>query len=83
MVATRRDRAPTTKVQMSADSAKRGPYRPRHEGITVRHSRRCNSREGKRCNCDPGYQAQAYSRRDRKTLRKTFPTLAAAKAWRV
>ncbi len=49
----------------------------------TRHSRRCASREGKRCNCDPGYQAQAYSRRDQKTLRKTFPTLAAAKAWRV
>ncbi len=56
--------------------------KPRHEGITIRHSSRCVSREGKRCNCYPGYQAQAYSRRDGKTLRKTFPTLAAAKAWR-
>lgn len=58
------------------------PKPRRHEGITVRHSRRCASGEGKRCNCEPGYQAQAYSRRDGKTLRKTFPTLAAAKAWR-
>ena len=56
--------------------------KPRHEGINIRHSRSCASREGGRCNCDPGYQAQAYSRRDGKTLRKTFPTLAAAKAWR-
>jgi len=56
--------------------------KPRHEGINVRHSRRCASSEGGRCNCDPGYQAQAYSRRDGKTLRQTFPTLAAAKAWR-
>ncbi len=35
------------------------------------------------CNCFPSYQAQAYSRRDKTTLRKSFPTLAAAKAWRV
>ncbi|HVC08018.1 MAG TPA: tyrosine-type recombinase/integrase [Solirubrobacterales bacterium] len=56
--------------------------KPRHEGITVRHLNRCASNEGRRCNCDPGYQAQAYSRRDGKTLRRTFPTLAAAKAWR-
>jgi integrase len=54
----------------------------RHEGITVRHSRRCAEASGRCCNCRPGYQAQAYSRRDRKTLRRTFPTLAAAKAWR-
>ena len=67
---------------MSTATAKK-PQRNRPEGITIRHSRRCASREGRRCNCDPAYQAQAYSRRDGKTLRKTFPTLAAAKAWRV
>ncbi len=56
--------------------------RKRPEGITIRHQSRCRARSGGGCNCRPTYQAQAYSRRDRKTLRKTFPTLAAAKAWR-
>src|SRR5439155_6126138 len=32
--------------------------------------------------CVPTYQAQVWSRRDRKTIRKTFRTLTAAKAWR-
>jgi integrase len=58
--------------------------RPRRtEGITVRHQRRCGAHRGAECNCRPAYQAQAYSRRDKKTLRRSFPTLAAAKAWRV
>ena len=80
IVATR-----STAGEMSSptDSQERRPSRrPRHEGITVRHSRRCASSQGRRCNCSPGYQAQAYSPRDKKTLRKTFPTLAAARAWR-
>ncbi len=51
-------------------------------GITVRHSRSCGSHAGKRCSCTPGYQAQAWSRRDKKVIRKTFRTLSAAKAWR-
>ena len=58
------------------------PQRKRPEGITVRHQSRCAARSGRECNCRATYQAQAYSRRDGKTLRKTFPTLAAAKAWR-
>ena len=48
----------------------------------MRHQSRCAARDGQECNCRATYQAQAYSRRDGKTLRKTFPTLAAAKAWR-
>jgi integrase len=40
------------------------------------------SREGGPCRCSPSYQAQAWSSRDRKRLTRTFPTLAAAKAWR-
>lgn len=54
----------------------------RYEGITVRHRGRCSSRSGRGCNCEPSYQAQAYSPRDKKTLRRSFPTLAAARAWR-
>ncbi len=72
--------ATATSPDQSAEP--RSLRKPRYEGINVRHSRSCTSREGARCNCDPGYQAQAYSRRDGKRLRKTFPTLAAAKAWR-
>lgn len=51
-------------------------------GITRRHSRACRSRSGDSCSCKPTYQAQAWSALDRKPLRKTFPTLAAARAWR-
>ncbi len=56
--------------------------RRRPEGIVARHARRCASRLGERCDCRPGYQAQVYSPRDRRTIRKTLPTLADARAWR-
>jgi integrase len=52
------------------------------EGITVRHGRSCPAREGKRCRCDPNYQAQVWSARDDKRLSRSFPTLAAARTWR-
>ena len=83
MVATRRGREAA--MGTAPDQDKRPACRPRrsrYEGITIRHSVRCASRQERNCNCNPGYQAQAYSRGDGKTLRKTFPTLAAAKAWR-
>jgi integrase len=51
-------------------------------GIEVRHTKACASRAGRRCNCRPTYQASAYSARDEKRIRKTFPSLAAARAWR-
>src|SRR5947209_91899 len=56
--------------------------RPAHAGIAVRHRKRCAAREGGRCSCQPSYQAQVWSPRDGTPIRKTFPTLAAAKAWR-
>lgn len=52
------------------------------EGIALRHSRRCGSRQSFACSCRPTFQAQAWSAADRKPIRKTFPTLAAARAWR-
>jgi integrase len=52
------------------------------EGITVRHGRSCPARDGGRCRCAPSYQAQVWSARDKKRLSRSFPTLAAAKAWR-
>jgi integrase len=51
-------------------------------GIEVRHQQDCRSREGQRCNCTPSYRASVWSAREGKRIRKTFETLAAAKAWR-
>lgn len=54
----------------------------RNEGITVRHTRGCPATDGARCSCNPRYQAQVWSPRERKRISRTFPTLAAAKNWR-
>jgi integrase len=51
-------------------------------GIEVRHARKCPARDGQRCRCKPTYQAAVWSRRDRKTIKKTFPTLDEARGWR-
>jgi integrase len=52
-------------------------------GITKRHSRECaTSKGGDTCNCRPSWQAAVYSQREKRKIRKTFPTQAAAKAWR-
>lgn len=56
--------------------------RARPEGIAIRHRRACASRNGAECDCRPAYQAQAFSQRDGKTIRKTFRTLSDARAWR-
>jgi integrase len=55
---------------------------PRQAGIRARHSRRCASAEGRRCNCHPSYEASVFSVRDGKKIRKTHPTEAAARTWR-
>jgi integrase len=52
------------------------------EGVQVRHARRCGTREGTACSCSPSYQAQVWSPRDKKPIRRTFPTISAAVAWR-
>jgi integrase len=59
----------------------RSPKR-RPTGISERHSRSCRSQSGGACNCRPSYRAWVYDRRSGTKIRKTFPTLAAAKAWR-
>jgi integrase len=51
-------------------------------GIEVRHKKVCASRNGGRCNCQPTYQASVWSARESKRIRKTFATLAEARAWR-
>jgi integrase len=52
-------------------------------GIRARHSRSCRTRDGGTCNCTPTFEAWVYSKRDEKKVRKSFPTLAAAKGWRI
>jgi integrase len=52
------------------------------EGIEVRHATDCRSRSGGRCSRRPSYRASVWSTRDRKRIRRSFPTEAAAKAWR-
>jgi integrase len=52
------------------------------EGIEVRHSRSCASRDGKRCNCEPGYRVAAYDAISQRKVSKTFRTLGAARRWR-
>ena len=56
--------------------------RDRPEGIVPRHQQRCASRAGTPCDCKPAYQAQVWSPRDGKPIRKTFRTIADARAWR-
>ncbi len=51
-------------------------------GIRTRHGASCASRNGKRCNCSPSYEAWVYSKRDDEKIRKTFKNLAEAKGWR-
>jgi integrase len=52
------------------------------EGIRVRHRRACASPNTGRCNCNPSYEAWVYSARDQAKIRKTFRSLAEARAWR-
>jgi integrase len=53
-------------------------------GITVRHARGCKQPADHKPNarCNPSFQAHVWDRRTGKRLRKTFPTLAAARTWR-
>lgn len=56
--------------------------RTKQTGVEVRHAKACPASGGGRCACTPTYRAQVYSARERRTLRKSFPSLAEAKAWR-
>ena len=58
--------------------------RPRQvpEGIRVRHSRSCSSRDRGRCDCAPSFEAAAYAKRDGRKVRRTFATITEAKRWR-
>jgi len=55
-----------------------------HEGIEVRHARGCPGvRDEAVCSCRPSFRVSVWIPRERRRIRKTFPTLAAAKAWRI
>ena len=69
----------TTKTQ---ERGKRVRGKRGQEGINVRHRLNCTSRSGGSCSCQPAYQAQAWSALEGKQIRKTFASLADAKAWR-
>jgi integrase len=65
--------------------SKRTLFEQREKGIEPRHARSCGGRgwdEAGLCECKPGFQAAASDRRSSKVIRKTFPTLQAAKNWR-
>lgn len=51
-------------------------------GIRVRHARACPATDGGSCRCKPSFEAWTFSARDGKKIRRTFPTVAAAKSWR-
>jgi integrase len=51
-------------------------------GIRRRHARSCKSKDGGTCNCDPSYEAWAWSAREQKKIRETFTDLSEAKNWR-
>jgi hypothetical protein len=55
----------------------------KHEGIQVRHTRRCPTTSGEeRCTCKPTYRAEVFDAREGQLLKKSFASLADAKAWR-
>ena len=52
------------------------------EGIEARHAKGCRVLSGGRCNCSPTYRVRVWSNREERRIRKSFATLAEAKAWR-
>jgi hypothetical protein len=46
--------------------------RAHHTGIEVRHQANCPTGHGSSCACKPTYRAKVYSKRDNRTLRKSF-----------
>lgn len=53
-----------------------------YAGFVVKHRAPCPTRNGGTCRCKPSYMAHVWDARAQKRVRKTFDTLAGAKAWR-
>jgi hypothetical protein len=49
-------------------------------GLRARHGKGCRSACD--CSCSPSWEAWVFLPRENKKVRKTFPTQAAARAWR-
>jgi integrase len=56
----------------------------KNKGIQTRHARNCPAAADReaRCRCTPTYRAEVYDARERQKIRRSFPTITAAKAWR-
>jgi integrase len=52
------------------------------QGVQLRHQRACPARVDERCTCNPSYQAQVWSSRDQRPIRRTFASLGEAQVWR-
>lgn len=50
--------------------------------MVVRHRRGCGEFAGERCTCAPSFQAQVWSPRDKRPIRKTFASAVEARVWR-
>src|SRR5690348_15314345 len=51
-------------------------------GVVARHRDNCPARHDGDCVCKPKFQAQVWSPRDKRQIRKTFDRLGDAVAWR-
>ena len=68
---------------MAAPSVPRTPRKAGlSQGIEVRHRKGCGSHDGGRCSCRPTYRGRVWSQREGREIRRSFPTLAAARSWR-
>src|SRR4051794_13317780 len=79
--ATARGVAQGDEGSMSTTKRKRSPART---GIEERHRKACRSHDDGACDCAASYRAKVYDKRSGKWHRsRWFPTLAAARAWRI
>jgi integrase len=51
-------------------------------GIRKRHSAGCRADDGGRCNCNAGWEASIFDKRERRKIRRTFETKSEAIDWR-
>jgi integrase len=72
---------PRSRIPPSSE-ATRDRRRSPAAGIALRHSRGCASRDFGPCSCKPTYQAQVWVAAQGKPIRRSFRTLAEARAWR-
>lgn len=65
-----------------SDDRRKQSRKPLPEGIEKRHKVACATNRDGRCSCDPSYRAQVFDSVAGKTIKRTFPTQAAAVSWR-